>query len=341
MKQLKFEMNQIVNGDCEDVMDCIPENTFNMVFADPPFNLDKKYESYKDNIDDGDYLDWCHFWIENLVAKTKPGGSIFIHNIPKWLIKYACIMDDFDVEFRHWISWDAPTAPMGQSLQPAHYGILYYTKNGEKPKINELRMPHKRCRDKKCNLLLKDYGGKKASIHPFGPLVSDVWGDIHRCKHDKYKDDHPCQLPIPLLERLILLCTDEGDSVFDPFMGTGTTAISAKRLGRNFYGSEKDPKYAEIGNQKILAENQLSRLDSVWASCYLGKVHTARCCDIWNSKTKKFCPQWKKLFKSWPDSDDERRMLNTKDLEFRDDIKVKIREICESNRSLQHGVEEE
>lgn len=93
-----------------------------------------------------------------MVRVTKPTGSIFLHNIPKWLTFYATYLNKF-AHFKHWISWDAPTAPMGKSLQPAHYGILFYTKEAKGAKIYELRYPHKR--DRKQGYLLKDYGGKK------------------------------------------------------------------------------------------------------------------------------------------------------------------------------------
>jgi site-specific DNA-methyltransferase (adenine-specific) len=77
-------------------------------------------------------------------------------------------------------------------------------------------------------------------MHQFGPLVSDVWTDIHRIRHKKRRDEHPCQLPIHLLERLLLMSTDEEDIVLDPFVGTGTTAIAAKKLGRKFIGIDID-----------------------------------------------------------------------------------------------------
>ena len=71
-----------------------------------------------------------------------------------------------------------------------------------------------------------------------------MWTDIHRVKHNQYKDNHPCQLPIHLLERIILMCSDEGDVVVDPFMGSGTTAVAAKRLGRKFIGFDLSEGYA-------------------------------------------------------------------------------------------------
>jgi len=176
--------------------------------------------------------------------------------------------------FKHWISWDAPTAPMGKSLQPAHYGILFYTKETKGTKIYELRYPHKR--DRKQGYLWKDYGGKKDLLHPFGPLVSDVWTDIHRIKHNGKRDPHPCQLPIHLMDRLILLTTDENDIVLDPFSGTGTTAISAKRLGRRYIGFELDKKYADISQQKLEQINPNYKIGESWVSFYLKDIATIR-----------------------------------------------------------------
>jgi len=266
-------MNKILQGDCLELFKNIPDNSVDMTFADPPFNLQKKYTTYKDNLDFEKYLSWCERWIWEMVRITKPTGSIFLHNIPKWLTYYAAYLNKF-ANFKHWISWDAPTAPMGKSLQPAHYGILFYTKAVKESKIYELRYPHKR--DRKQGYLWKDYGGKKDGLHPFGPLVSDVWTDIHRIKHNAKRDTHPCQLPIHLLDRLILMATDENDIVLDPFSGTGTTAISAKRLGRRYIGFELDKKYVEISKQKLEQIDYISKIGDSWVSFYLGKIVTLR-----------------------------------------------------------------
>jgi len=102
-----------------------------MIFADPPFNLKKRYNGYKDNKGFNEYLNWCKQWIYEMVRVTKPTGSIFVHNIPKWLTYYASFLNE-TAYFKHWIALDAPTAPMGKSLQPSHYGILYYAKDLKK-----------------------------------------------------------------------------------------------------------------------------------------------------------------------------------------------------------------
>jgi site-specific DNA-methyltransferase (adenine-specific) len=276
-------VDQVINGDSLQVLAQIPDNTVDMCFADPPFNLDKKYGTYKDQRAVEDYLAWCERWLRELVRVTKPSGSIFVHNIPKWLTYYAGILNQI-AYFRHWIAWDAMSAPLGKTLLPAHYGILFYSKQAKGTKFFEVRAPHKTCRE--CGAFLKDYGGKKDQMHPFGMLVSDVWTDIHRIRHNKRRDPHPCQLPIHLLERLILMTTDEGDLVLDPFLGTGTTAIAAKRLSRHYIGVELDPLYTQVARDK-LARTQPTRYEGIPVSLFLGKIQSIRDCDA----AKIFPPQ--------------------------------------------------
>lgn len=266
-------INKIITGNCLELLKEIPDESVDMTFADPPFNLKKKYTNYHDSLEFKEYLDWCDKWIFEMVRITKPTGSIFVHNIPKWLSYYNKFLNEY-ANFKHWISWNAPTAPMGKSLQPAHYGILFYVKDIKQAKIYELRMPHER--ERKSSYLKKDYGGKKAGMHPYGPLVSDVWTDIHRIKHNKYRDEHPCQLPIPLLERLILMSTDENDIVLDPFMGTGTTSIAAKKLGRRYIGFDLNEEYKIICENKLEKVDSDSKIGSSWVSFNLGEVRTIR-----------------------------------------------------------------
>jgi len=331
-----MELDRVIHGDCLDEFAKIDDNTFDMTFADPPFNLNKAYSEYKDAKGETEYYHWCQDWIYEMIRVTMPTGSIFLHNIPKWLTQFTCYMEDY-AWFRHWISWDAPSGPMGNSLQPAHYGILYYTKESD-TKAHELRMPHKRCRDSKsCNLLLKDYGGKKDTIHPFGPLISDVWTDIHRCKHDRYKDNHPCQLPIHLMERLVLLCTEEGGSVLDCFAGTGTSLIAAKRLGRKYLGIEQSQEYVDIAENKLEFEKTPSRLDNIWVSCYLKRIHTAREEDIYDKKSKTFRDEWKALYEDWPNTGDKRKKLNTATLKLKPKYQKLVSELCKPRKKESNG----
>ncbi len=206
-----------------------------------------------------------------MVRITKPTGSIFVHNIPKWLTYYTECLNDL-AQFKHWIAWDAMGAPLGKTILPNHYGILWYVKSKDF-KFYDVRAPHRTCRT--CGELLKDYGGKKSLIHPFGTLVSDVWTDIYRVRHANRRDAHPCQLPVHLLERLVLMTTEEGDIVLDPFIGAGTTAIAAKRLGRKYIGIDIDSKYVNIARDK-LAETEKAIINGCYISTFLNKIVTLR-----------------------------------------------------------------
>jgi len=247
----KLPLDQIIYGDAIEIMKKIKNDSIDVTFADPPFNLNKKYGNYKDQKVEQEYIQWCKEWLAEMVRITKPTGSILVHNIPKWLTFYAEHLNKIAF-FKHWIAWDSMSIPLGKTLLPAHYGILFYTKKQKGFKFNELRSPHKKCRS--CNEMIKDYGGKKKQINPLGTLLSDVWTDVHRIRHKNRRDKHPCQLPEPLLERLILMTSDENDVILDPFIGAGTTALAAKRLGRHFIGIDIDQKY------KLIVKNKLKKV---------------------------------------------------------------------------------
>lgn len=267
----KEYINQIVLGDCLEIMRKIPKDSIDVTFCDPPYNLKKSYEYYEDDKEIRDYLSWCKEWLKEMVRITKSTGSIFVINIPKWLTYFASYLNEM-AYFKHWIAWDAMGAPLGKTLLPNHYGILWYVKS-RNFKFYDIRCPHTRCRV--CNELLADYGGKKDLIHPFGTLVSDVWTDIHRIRHNIRRDEHPCQLPVPLLERLILMVTDENDIVLDPMVGTGTACVAAKKLGRRYIGIDIDPKYVEIAKKNV-EKTESTLINGVYVSVFLGKVVTVR-----------------------------------------------------------------
>src|SRR5258708_6421864 len=108
-------LNEITQGDCLSLLQKLPDASVDLAFADPPFNLKKGYNRYKDSLQLEHYLAWCEQWIAEMVRVTKPSGSICVHNIPKWLTFYAAFLNQ-RAYFRHWIAWDAPTPPTGKSL---------------------------------------------------------------------------------------------------------------------------------------------------------------------------------------------------------------------------------
>lgn len=267
-------INKIYLGKQEKLFKRISDESIDVVFADPPFNLNKKYNSYNDNMTQEEYIKWCNKWLKEIVRVVKPTGSIFIHNIPKWAIYHASFLNNL-CDFKNWISWKTTSSPPHKTcLFPNHYSILYYAKNKNKQKFYAIRKPHDRCR--KCNFLLKDYGGKKHLLNQFGPMIGDVWTDIFRVRHKKKRSKHPCELPVHLIERILLMSTDEGDIILDPFMGTGTTAVASKKLGRKFIGFEKDEKYYDIILDRLKNIKSNSKIGEYWVSWYLDNIITLR-----------------------------------------------------------------
>jgi DNA modification methylase len=244
-------LNRVIRSDCVSFLDNAPEGVFDLCFADPPYNLEKLYARYDDSRAEREYLAWCNRWLAGIARALKPGGSLFVLNLPKWAIHHATFLNRH-LEFRDWIAWDALSEPRGK-LMPAHYALLWYTKPGAAPVVNELSPidAPKYCLRPSC---IRD---RKAAGNNDKIELSTIWFDIHRIKHKRDRDAHPCQLPEELMERIILLASNPGYVVFDPFCGTGTTAVVAKRLGRNFVVTDSDPKYVRI------VEQRLANVDSV------------------------------------------------------------------------------
>jgi len=264
-KLAALELNHVYLGDCvaflRRLQELHPDGVFDLAFADPPYNLQKGYSNWDDAMAEQHYLDWCRAWLDGMAKTLKPGGSLLVLNLPKWAVHHAALLNR-RLDFRHWIVWDALSDPRGK-LMPAHYALLYYTKPGGKPVVNysplgakpggNLVSPPdslKYCLRAKCVKQRKAVGDD-AKVE-----LSDIWSDIHRIKHKRDRDAHPCQLPEKLMERIIKLTTRPGDVVFDPFCGAGTTAIAATKLGRKFVLTELDANYVRITQDKLAAMNE-------------------------------------------------------------------------------------
>lgn len=233
----KTEYGKLFKGDCLEVMKNIPDESVDLVFADPPFNLNKDYgDGINDYVSEQEYIQWTEKWVLECLRILSPGGAIFIYNIPYWNTYTSNILNKY-ANFRHWIAISMKgLLPVARKLQPEHYSLLYYIK-GEKPKVfNKQRIPMQTCRH--CGGEIRDYGGKKKGLDPRGLSISDIFTDINPVRHKKYKNREANELPVKLLHRIIALASNEGDIVFDPFGGSGTTYVVAEYLKRNWIGCE-------------------------------------------------------------------------------------------------------
>ena len=236
---LETPRGKLYQGDCLQVLAKLDAESVDLAFADPPFNLGKEYASKIDDaIADHAYLDWCRSWLTEMIRLLKPGGSLFLWNLPKWNLPLGGFLAE-NLTFRHWITVDIKySLPITERLYPAHYSLLYFVK-GKKPNIfHPDRLPVPCCRH--CGGELRDYGGYKDKMNPKGVNLSDVWTDIPPVRHAKYKKRAANALALKLMDRIVAMASDPGSLVLDPFGGSGTTYVAAELTGRRWVGSELD-----------------------------------------------------------------------------------------------------
>jgi site-specific DNA-methyltransferase (adenine-specific) len=244
------KLGKLYQGNCLELLAATGDETFDLVFADPPFNLGKDYgRDVSDELKDEEYLAWCESWVKECARTITPGGAFFLYNLPKWNIELGHFLNQARMTFRHWIAIDIKfSLPIPGKLYPSHYSLLYYTK-GKPRAFSRPRVPIPVCRH--CGGDIKDYGGHRNKLHPDGLNLTDVWHDIPGeleltdvwedippVRHQGTKRRSANELSIKLLRRLLEIGTGPGDVVFDPFGGSGTTYAAAEEMGRNWVGIE-------------------------------------------------------------------------------------------------------
>jgi site-specific DNA-methyltransferase (adenine-specific) len=229
----------LFKGDVQKLLPHIHDESIDTVFADPPFNLSKVYgDRVNDNRSDDEYISWCKEWLAHCVRAVKPGGAIFVYNLPKWNITLGQYLAECGMMFRHWIAVNVKLSlPIPGRLYPSHYSLLYFTK-GKPRSFKRIRTPIEVCRH--CGKELKDYGGHRGAMNPKGVNLTDVWNDITPVRHWKFKSRKRTanQLSTKLIERVVQMTTRECDIVLDPFGGSGTTYDVCERLDRHWIGME-------------------------------------------------------------------------------------------------------
>jgi site-specific DNA-methyltransferase (adenine-specific) len=235
------ERGALFQADCLTILPRIKNGVIDTVFADPPFNIGKKYrENTNDKLPEDEYITWCKQWLKECVRVLKSGGSLFVYNLPKWNIPIGAYLNDLGMEFRHWISIEISAClPIPGRLHPSHYSLLYYSKG--KPKtFRRIRTPILRCRH--CRGEVKDYGGHRDAMNPNGVTLKDVWTDIPPVRHWKFKSKNRTAnaLSTKILDRVIEMSTQACDVVLDPFGGSGTTFAVCESKERHWIGIEID-----------------------------------------------------------------------------------------------------
>jgi site-specific DNA-methyltransferase (adenine-specific) len=253
--------NTILNGDCMKELRLIPPNSIDFVFTDPPYNLGKKYVGCTDDLEIQSYFKWCDEWIGELSRVLKPGRTLALLNIPLWAVRHFLYIKSL-LQFQNWIVWDALAFPV-RLIMPAHYAVLCFTKGesralpgltGQSHHIRVSSAPRvfnslepladgfclrANCVDTRIRVRINDRAN-----------LTDVWGDIHRLKHNTRRVDHPCQLPALLMYRLISIFTKPREVILDCFNGAGTTTLSAHQINRKYIGIDSSELYCAMAQER-------------------------------------------------------------------------------------------
>ncbi len=248
-----FRANRIIQGDCIAAMKALPAAIADLVFADPPYNLQLEGElrrpdnSLVDAVDDGwdQFASFAHYdrftrdWLSAARRLLKPNGAIWVIGSYHNIFRTGSILQDLGYWILNDVIW-RKTNPMpnfrGRRFTNAHETLIWAA----------------RSRDQKSYTF--NYDAMKA-LNEELQMRSDwhlpICSGSERLKTGDGAKAHSTQKPEALLHRVLLGTTLPGDLVLDPFFGTGTTGAVARRLGRNYLGIERDASYVELARRRI------------------------------------------------------------------------------------------
>lgn len=252
-----MEFDTVVVGDCLDVMAEMPDRCVDLIYADMVY----------------DALDFA--WLDECQRILKNNGSIYVQTDYRSAAQVKLYLDNL-FAFRGWIVWCYKAHPTRMPYyQRKHDDIFFYTQsdsytwNTPTQKPSALSLARFRT-GKNGEILNPTPSMKRTGTHYIRDVVCrDWWDDIPVpsgfSPWDTGKKVHKWQKPIKLLKRIILASSNEGDLIFDPFIGSGTSSAVALKLGRHFYGCDINPDYVKLANERIekarLEMSQLSFLE--------------------------------------------------------------------------------
>jgi site-specific DNA-methyltransferase (adenine-specific) len=240
-------LNKTIQGDLFEIMDYLPAEFADLIILDPPYNLSKDFSGLKfKKMADSNYLEYLESWFPKIVTFLKPSGSVYLCGDWKCTASLYTIMNKYLTVMSR-ITWQREKGKgSNKNWKNGMEDIWFGVKN---PKdyyfnIDAVKIRRKVIAPYKQNGLPKDWEetqeGNFRMTHP-----SNFWDDITIPYWSMPENtEHPTQKPEKLIAKLILASCPEGGTVFDPFLGSGTSSVAAKKLGRNYCGIELNTEYA-------------------------------------------------------------------------------------------------
>ena len=251
MDYLGTEQYRIIHGDALEALENISDNSIDLIFADPPYNIGKNFAGCLDKWDtDEEYLQWCYKWLELCVNKLKVNGSFYVMTSTQFMPYFDLFLRD-RINIMSRIAWyyDSSGVQAKNYFGSMYEPILFCVKNKEHYTFNsdDIMVEAKTGSQRK----LIDYRKNPPQPYNTKKVPGNVW-EFARVRYRMAEyENHPTQKPVALLDRIIRASSNEGDLVLDPFSGTFTTAYVAKMLNRKCIGIELQDEYIKIGLRRL------------------------------------------------------------------------------------------
>ncbi len=237
--------SQIYNQDALEGMCLLPDESIDLVVADPPYNLGKDYGNDSDKQEYEEFMQWNEKWLSLAISKLKPNGSLYIFATWRYSPEIFVYLKSKMIMLNE-IIWDRKVPSMGGSTRrysSVHDTIGFFAKSKEHYfDLDSIRIPYdeetKKARSRSI------FVGKKWLEMGYNP--KDLWSvsRLHRIHTER--EDHPTQKPLEIIERMVRASCPENGIVLDPFAGTGTTALACLRNNRKYITYELNPTYYEL-----------------------------------------------------------------------------------------------
>jgi site-specific DNA-methyltransferase (adenine-specific) len=261
-KQLSDLLGKIHQGDCLEGLKQVPTGSVHLAFADPPFNIGYEYDLYDDRRDDGDYLAWSTRWIHEIDRVLEPTGTFWLAIGDEYAAELKIVAKQHGFTLRNWVVWYYTFGVHCRSkFTRSHAHLFYFVKDPQRFTFNldAIAVPSAR------QLVYND-----ARANPKGRTPDDTWILRPQDCQDGFSPDedtwyfprvngtfkeragfHGCQMPEQLLGRIIRCCSNEGEIVLDPFSGSATSLVVAKKLNRKCLGFELSQEYVDRGTSRL------------------------------------------------------------------------------------------
>ena len=222
-------MWNVICGDCREILKTLDAKN-SIIVTDPPFNIGYHYNEYKDRMPEDEYMNM-------LGGVLKYSEKFVVVHYPEELYKLSHHIGMVPNRVVSWV--------YNSNTRKQHRDIAYF---GVSPDFSKMTQPYKNPNDKRIKKLIAN--GRT------GSKLYDWW-NVNQVKNvSKEKTEHPCQMPVLVMERIVGILPDDV-TIIDPFCGSGTTGIACLRQGRDFIGIEIDERYANIAKQRLQQEDYM------------------------------------------------------------------------------------